>query len=303
MLNIESFVHRNFDVVKTYGNPATDLRVNCPYCLDNYGKEDYKQKLHVSLHKQVVHCFKCSYKATWIKFVMDTLGCTYFQALGEIYVKPNPGNMYNLFAKNEITITKPTVIDVDYVGIWSDEKCKYKSAGRKYASGRGIHEDLWPVYNLSVSDELPHRLIIPVEDNYYQARAFYSWMDPKYINPKIPADTFIFNAPALYAYNEVVICEGTISAIHVGLNAVATLGVDVTKAQIRRLIDAPVKHYNIAFDAGAENMSVKLADKLISGGKEVSVWKYADGDPADNINGHKVMDYNLHNKLELLLFM
>ena len=301
MLSIESFIHNNFDKISNYGSPITDFRVNCPFCEDNYGKIDNKQKLHVSLNKHVVHCFRCGYKKNWIGFVMDVLSCNYYQALGELYALPNPKNTRQIFRDLQLPIGKPEeVYNIHIVPLRASDGCSYLSAGRKYARNRGLTEVQWDLYKLGVSTDLPYRLIIPVEDDYYQARAFYGWQEPKYLNPKIPSENCIFNSNALVTYDEVVVCEGAISAMCVGMNAIATLGIDVTKEQLNRLINAPVKRYIIAFDAGTAKMSTKFADRLVGGGKEVKIWRYNDGDPADTQYGYVEYEYTFKNKLELL---
>ena len=82
--DIESFVTRNFDDYRYYGNPVSDIQVCCTQC------EDTKYHLHINLDssKPVVHCFRCGYSANWIKFVMNVSGLSYWNAVGELYVIP-----------------------------------------------------------------------------------------------------------------------------------------------------------------------------------------------------------------------
>jgi hypothetical protein len=127
------------------------------------------------------------------------------------------------------------------------------------------------------------RLIIPVEGSYWQARSIEKWLEPKYVNPGIPADSYIFNSGALESYDEVVICEGCFSAMAVGTNAVAILGKEIPTKKLARLADSSVKNFIVALDYGANQWSTTLADKLLRYGKQVTVWNFQDEkDPADN---------------------
>lgn len=299
MFDIEGFVNRQFDDVDTYGNPISDLRVNCPFCESNYGTLDTKKKLHISLGRQVVHCFRCNYKRNWIGFVIDVTGQSYFHALGELYRTPNPKDITNVFS-DRVVKPAPVVYDIKMIGLWENKTSKYMSACRKYALKRGISSDKWRLYNLSTSDELEYRLIIPIENGYYQARSVHPWIEPKYLNPNIDKDSVIFNAGALYSYDEVVICEGAFSSIHVGANSIAMLGKDITHQQMTRLLESPVRHFILASEPNAEKSTIATADRLSNAGKTITIWKYTDGDPAETVGGYKEFKYSLKTKLEML---
>src|SRR3990167_6768256 len=242
MLSIESFVHNNFDRISNYGSPITDFRVNCLFCEDNYGKSDTKQKLYISLNKHVVHCFRCGYKKNWIGFVMDVLSCNYYQALGELYALPNPKNTRQIFRDLQLPIGKPEeVYNIHIVPLRASDGCSYLSAGRKYARNRGLTEVQWDLYKLGVSTDLPYRLIIPVEDDYYQARAFYGWQEPKYLNPKIPSENCIF----IFYITILCICRITI-VVSPNFYFFSTTNQPICKFR-RHLGCSGIKCYNISF--------------------------------------------------------
>ena len=84
-----------------YGNPISDIRVQCPFCITEYGSEDTKHKLYISINpdKPFVHCFRCGYKASWINFVIAVTGLDYIHAYGELYVSLMPDHKYHQSAE------------------------------------------------------------------------------------------------------------------------------------------------------------------------------------------------------------
>lgn len=290
MLNVENFVYRNFCDILDYGSPVTDLRVNCPFCPVRYGTSDVNHKLHISLHKHTCHCFRCGYSRSWIGLVMDVTKLDYVQALAELYYTPKAKSTDairqmlaiadvcggNCKLENGIVFPKGfRKIADDVVGdssVWW---------ARKYLNSRGLGLFYWRRYILGVSDDIPWRVIIPVEGDFYQARAILSFVQPKYISPPQRARHVLFNFVALETYDEVVVCEGAFSAMSVGENAIGLLRNKATDEQVKRLVKSPVKKFVVALDADARIRSIELAKLLQRGGKDVVMWQYDEGDPAD----------------------
>ena len=137
VLNIENWLHNHFDDVIFYGgSPPTDLRVNCPFCPQRYGKVDSGRKLHVSLVKQVCHCFRCGYSASWVKLVMGATGLTYSQALGELYCVPK----VRTFDKLRDAIIPTRTVELIERALLPDGWCKIvpKSMEARYLARRGF---------------------------------------------------------------------------------------------------------------------------------------------------------------------
>lgn len=305
MLDVESFVYRFFDEVGKYGNPVTDLTVDCQFCGNRVGRHDTKRHLHISINKEVVHCFRCDYKNNWVGFVMDVTGYPYYRAIGELYYTPRMKDfekkVSSLWGDNG-NPSRDVTLPEDFYPLSSKMMLPTMRLARSYLRKRGFNAWYWKRYNLGVADSVPHRVIIPVEKNYWQGRRLHEWMEPKYLNPKIPSGDLLFNAPALEQYEEVVICEGAFSAMHVGTNAIALIGKEVPKEKLERLAWSKVSRFIVALDSDATLHAVQLANKLSKLGKmDIIVWKYQDGDPAENNGVVVAEEYNFKYHVASLL--
>lgn len=317
MRAIDDFLYSNFDHVYPYGD-GSDLRVDCPFCADVVGKEDTEGKLHVSVVKEVCHCFRCEYSASWTQLVMDVLDCDYITAVSEIYVKPKPrldnvvsllenpsSNKRNSVGHNTNQIPSQNSLErqstvpklpkgVPY--LYGSPKDKYVVA-KRYLVRRGFDEWYWKRYNLGFKDG---RIYIPIEGDYWQARAILKNMVPKYDSPKIQSKSLLFNSQALDIYTEVVITEGAFSAMAVGENAVALVGKNPTKEKIYRLLNTKVEHFIITLESIKAHSILRLADTLIAHGRTVTIWEYPDADPADWVEPI-VAPYSFKQKVTYLL--
>lgn len=305
MFDIERFIRRNYseDEIGEYGNPVTDLQINCPFC-----DHDYKQHLHISLVKNAIHCFKCGYGGSWVNFVMTILGCSYAEAIQELYVVPKIREdisevVYEQLTKKPIeqSSSHKLKLPVDFQLLKESNSAPAKQVMR-YLNNRGFAKEDWEFYNFGICTAThPFRVIIPVEDGYYQARAITSWMQPKYLNPKTEARHFIFNSAALELYDEVVICEGVFNAMTVGKNAIAIIGKELPLEKLQRLVDSKVKGFIVALDYDAEKHAVKIADSLYRAGKSVRFWKFkTEADLADG-GLFEEFDYDISARLKMLL--
>lgn len=305
MFDIEQWVAREFREYYEYGNPITDLQVDCPFCVN-----DYKHHLHISLDKQAAHCFRCGYSSNWIDLVMAITGLPYHQALGELYTPPKirkdaiqeavdklqkPSDQDDTYLK-EFSLPK----DFKLLGHVTRTQSKLESVAQNYLLKRGFASSHWRRYRLGIAPSQGYRVIIPIERDYWQGRAMNKWDKPKYLNPKAEAGDVIFNSPALELYDQVVICEGAFSAMAVGENAVALIGKEPTHSKIERLLDTDVGSYIIALEPNAYGTMRKLLDALHRGGKMLEIWSYSQGDPADS-SDYSVMDYGLRTRLSLAL--
>lgn len=307
MFDIETYVYREFSNVKKYGNPVSDLRVECPFCIDRYGTPDTKGKLHISINpdRPLVHCFRCDYSTNWFGLVRDITGGSHVDVLGALYVPPDVSDFQNVrdrFVRSEGDISKDIGVDLpeDFQTLCGNSTGPLVVRARMYAQSRGFGKKYWRKYNLGVAKSQGWRIIVPVEGDYWQARALFKWMVPKYTNPKAESRHYLFNPGAL-RYNEVVVCEGAFSAMAVGDNATALLRKSATSQQIRRFLDSDVDTFIIALEPEAFPSMQSLADKLKSRGRTVLIWKYEEGDPADSGPDPEVLEYTMRNKVRLML--
>ncbi len=299
MLSIDHFIKRYFQDAQPYGNPVTDMSVNCPFC------DDTKGHLNISLSKQVCHCFKCDYKASWVKLVMDVTGFTYHRALNELYFKPKLSDEESIIGRfhhqtNALDASGSIAkLPEDFELLIRNHKYQ-ASVMMKYIESRGFSTFHIRKYNLGMSESYPFRVIIPIEEGYWQGRAIVPWLLPKYINPKAKAGSVIFNSKALEMFDEIVVCEGAFSAMAIGSNAIALIGKEPTPEKVHRIIQSDVKTIIIALEQEAYGSMQVLMDAAVSNDKKVIVWKYNVGDPADSMD-FEVLEYNLKTKVALRL--
>jgi hypothetical protein len=234
---------------------------------------------------------------------MDVTGYPYWRAFGEIYTKPRMVEFSSSFGK----ITRNPNITVesheyevphDFVRL-SDARGEQADEARRYAKHRGFGRWFWDRYELGVADSVQNRIIIPIDAGYWQGRGIYDWVKPKYLNPKEPGRDVLFNRSALERYDEVAITEGAFSSMAIGENAVALIRKDPTQEQIEMLVGSKPARYIVALEPGAFGTMRKVMDALRRNGKEVIVWKYGIGDPADPNASVEQMDYTFRCMLEL----
>jgi hypothetical protein len=297
MFDISNYIYGNFDDVH---ETESDYHICCPFC-------DSDEKFHMAIGKDktVGHCFKCGWGGSWISFVMQNSGLSYAFAVGELYSTPKVrGDVSkDLFADKRVKLPKSiSWLPDDFRELWkydSDEILE----GRKYMKKRGFStKEIWMKYNLGVCTLThPRRLIIPIENGFYQARAMLKWMEPKYLNPVVEAKDYIFNSQALEQYDEVPVLEGAFSAMAVGENAVALIGKEPVREKVDRFIQSKVERFCVALDYGAGKWAVKLADMLQRAGKEVVMWDFQnEKDPAAG-GIHEEMSYDFKNKLYFIM--
>ena len=303
MYDIESFVTHHFREYGYYGNPPTDIKVDCPFCESRGVGEDNKQHLHISLTKDMTHCFRCEYARSWVNFVMDFLGVSYYHALGELLQT----NKIRGDVKSEVMnrmVVNGTVYDgtlefslpYDFE-LLDSHNTRLHRVARNYVTKRGFSSDDWKYYQLGVSQGLGYRVIIPIEDDYWQGRSLHPYIEPKYINPKNPSRFSLFNYKALELYDTIVVCEGAFSAMAVGRNAVAILAKKATKEKAERLLDSKASKFIITVEPGAYRSMGDLAETLYKNNREVMLWKYSKGDPADPDGAFEEMTYDLKAKV------
>lgn len=296
-LSIENWLRINLGPIK-WQSGDTEMTVNCPFCPAG----DTGYHLNVAVNKPVCNCFRCSYTGSWYNLIKDVSGV---ESAADITAQ----------------LQNPTASPIsDFVSVADRLALRHKAAALKaydmpewFApfslgewSAHGAIVLEYALSRLTFDQVIQHnigycidpersealRLVIPIEDGYYQARSIQQHHKPKYINPPITIGGRLFNSTALHQYKVVTIAEGAISAIACGPGGVATLGNKATAEQMIRLLRAPVERYIIAYDAGYEYSKpiIELAETLQGAGKLVSIRQFKNGDPADN-TGYVDVEY------------
>lgn len=295
-MDIQNWLNINLGPIKWQSND-TEMTVNCPFCQNDTG-------FHLNVHvtKTVCNCFRCGYTGSWYDLVKEVSGA---ESAAEIIAQINnptalPISDYVTVAERLALQRKAVALEAYKMPGWfvsfsSGEVSGYGAVVLEYALTR-LSLDHITQYNLGYCNDpnLPEalRLVIPIEDGYYQARSIQAHYKPKYTNPVWPVGGRLFNHPALIQHRVVIVAEGAISAIACGVNAVATLGNKANPVQLQRLAASAVERFIIAYDAGFEHSKhvIELAEALRSAGKLVTIRQYLEGDPADN-TGYAEVEY------------
>lgn len=281
-----------------------DWRVNCPFC-PTY---DTKQHLYISQHKPIAHCFRCGWSGSHFALVKEVAGAESYAEVRRLFHRPASVAEYNpiidrLTPRRAIASEDIVQLPGWYKPLTEEQNSEHYRLVLDYALKRLDWSEITKFGIGYCSDvSMPLRMIIPIEKGFYQARSIYN-SSRKYLNPNFPVGSRLFNYEALSKYSHVYICEGAISAIAVGSNAIATLGKEINKEQLQRLSKSKVKKFTIAFDAGEETKSTVLraADWLMNRGKQVGIRKYDEGDPDDG-GDYSESKYSFSYKISSLLF-
>lgn len=167
--------------------------------------------------------------------------------------------------------------------------CSVHENAWRYLQSRGMDQHMVSTYKVGYGrfGRLQGYLVFPVWMDhhmvYYQARATWDppaelsdearkqWCEStgykKTLNPyhdgeSATASEILFNYQNASVYETVVICEGPIDAIKVGMNAVALLGKKSSPAKIERLSRMSARNYVVYLDPG--NEEEKAAQELAS---------------------------------------
>lgn len=207
----------------------------CPACAEDKGitpGSDHKYKLAVNYKNNKYKCWVC-------KFDNNMYGKV-----------PNLIKRYgNKRILKEYKLVRPTTYDSDNSkvnlesvridlklpeGYKSITESSYNVQGYgkayRYLRGRGITDDIIKEYKIgfTTTGKYRDRIIIPSYDevgdlNYFISRAWDKWKKPKYLNPDIEKQLFIFNEESINWDGTIYIVEGVFDHIVVP-NSIPLLG-------------------------------------------------------------------------------
>lgn len=298
---IEDWVYATFDVVRHANN---ELMVCCPFC-----DHDTKFHMYISTTLPVAHCFKCGWSGTHFGLVKEYTGSESYVEIWRQLESPLTMQNYKTVAERLHSMRQPEPKPIletmpewfyTFIGMSGSKQARVIL---KYALTRLSMDEIADYgmgYCTDINQPYTMRLVIPIERGYFQARAISKTQEPKYINPEFPVGDRLFNYQALDHYKHVYICEGAISAIAIGPNAVATLGANgATEEQRRRLVKSKVEMFTLVVEPEpvAKVKAISMGDYLSAWGKNVCIRTYSQGDPADG-GMYKESRYGLAYRLQ-----
>jgi DNA primase len=253
-----------------------ELIYYCPFC------DHHKRKLQINIDTQQWHCWVCGSKGRSIFVLAKKLHAPKgiykeLNAILESYLDSyeSKRDIINLQLPNEF---KPLKSD--------SESGIVVGHAMRYLESRDISKDDITRYNIGycIGGDYSNRIIIPSYDdkgqlNYFVGRSIYPGK-LKYKNPPtskniIPFDLYInWNDP-------IILCEGVFDAMAIKRNAIPLLGKTIPEVLIKRMVERRVKECIIALDSDAKDTEIKIANRLMKFGIQVSSVSLKDKDPSE----------------------
>ena len=282
------------DIEAEYG---TDYIVFCPYHNNNRTPAGEVSKDH-----GMFFCFGCQTTKTLVEFVMYTSNRTYFEAVRYIKSKEQETSIEE--SVNKALINKPEFVQYDELLIKRlNNQALESPRAIRYFEGRKITKESIDKFNLGYSEK-QDSVTIPIHSPDGMCIGFVArTVEGKEFKntPGLPKGKVLFNLHRIKTSNIVYVVESSFDAIRldqVGFPAVATLGANVSAAQIRLL----EKYFNsVVLIADNDDAGMIMRDKLIEklGSIVTSVYidkKYKDiGDMDDD--AIKKLEFQFDNSI------
>jgi DNA primase len=286
------------DIEAEYG---TDYIVFCPYHNNNRTPAGEVSKDH-----GMFFCFGCQTTRTLIEFVMYTSNRTYFEAVRYIKSKEQETSIEE--SVNKALRNKPEFVQYDELLIKRlNNQALESPRAIRYFEGRKITKESIEKFGLGYSEK-QDSVTIPIYSPDGMCIGFVArTVEGKEFKntPGLPKGKVLFNLHRIKTSNIVYVVESSFDAIRldqVGFPAVATLGANVSAAQIRLL----EKYFNsIVLIADNDDAGMIMRDKLIEklGPIVTSVYidkKYKDiGDMDDD--AIKKLEFQFDNSITSML--
>jgi DNA primase len=246
---------------------------NCPSA---YCRKD-KDKFNLSYNSKdfIFKCWKCKYKGYVHKIVDDYGSKDDIDKLSLLLPKINQTKSEN-YTKKELAGDNITCdLPEGFRSLTKKHDSKYYKLALQYLINRGINEDIIKKYNIGYTESGPrkYRIIIPSyningEVNYYEARAYMSFVKPSYLKPKEPHKTdIIFNAKNINFDLPVYLVEGVFDMFPL-YNAIPLLGKDISELLLSKLLKHKTKVI-LCLDEDAVKDSIAIYNMLESYGIDV----------------------------------
>lgn len=276
---------------------SEEVRFNC-YRKDcgGPGRPDTKHHLYLNPIKGKYFCQRCRRGGT-VEYLAKSLGVQSPEKVLGVWDKLVNSFLFGDSEEEKLSSATYATIPRDYIEILPG------TTAYNYLISRGIDDLTMQQYQLGFGTarlfEIPreehplyagkNRVIFPDFNSdgtlcYWVARTYSGLHKSKYKNATVPRDSQVFNLGRVQSRGykgQLVICEGPISAIIAGENAVATYGVYVTGSQIDRLVAHAADEYVVAVDGDAVGEGVSLCSRLWKRGLNCKMVRFApDEDPA-----------------------
>jgi len=262
-------------------NNPLKYNFRCNVCGDSK-KSQRKKRGYILKYKSpwVYYCHNCGASMTasmWLK--------NYFPINYKEYVKDSLSkNQYNqpekyenkmLQYKKQIEESKKTDAEKDredmrfFVSIIKGQDKIFEIA-RKQCIDRLIPEDVWKKWYVAIDGTYKNRIIIPFFDDkdsiyYYQGRAIYKIMLPKYLSRRGLEHNNIYNYYLVDRNHPVIVQEGIIDCLFVE-NSIGMTGLKIDDSKLSYF---PKKYFLLDDDKSGNSKAFLLLER----GEYVFVWE------------------------------
>lgn len=225
-----------------YDKGGGEVSVNCPFCIEEVGKIDTKQRLGINTDTGVAHCYRCEWKGGKRKIFREL--CRVFQRNEHLDIEEDEYAEKPKYERKE----KPkkqvaTSLPEEYEPLWRNVNDKIGRRALAYVLSRNITEEQIKNHRIGfcATGDYAHRIIFPVYRGRrirgIVARDFSGKSDIKYKNSA--GGKTIYNYPR----KRQLVChllEGITDVLSMERamphqDAVATLGRTLTKFQLKLL--------------------------------------------------------------------
>lgn len=249
----------------------------CPFC------NHHKPKLQVDINSQLWHCWVCDSKGRKLYTLLKKIGvpkdklrqlASLLHDYIPLVIKKEEGEEF-IALPLEFTSLRSKHNDLEY------------PHAIKYLRERGISYEEIIKYNIGYcpTGDYQGRIVIPSYDdkgklNYFIARSYYRDTYLKYKYPKSPRNIIPFDLYINWK-EPITLCEGVFDAIAFKRNAIPLLGKFMSKKIYEKIVRERPPKINIALDADARVDALKIANRLMGCGINVSLVEIDESDPSD----------------------
>ena len=302
--DLAGYLRRQVPAARAVGD-GQEWLLTCPRCLG-------AEHLYVSTAKRCAHCFRCDWSPGVIDLLAAIEGRPREEILLRLRVRPGAPTLPALERLRERVLGAgarlppreapdlPAIpFPPGYVSLarrHDDATERALAQYRAYLAGRRVPQACITRHRIgcAIVGRYAGRVIFPVLEGErlvgLQARDVTGRSPLKYLGPaQGRLGATLFNLEDARAYPRIVLCEGIISALCTGPDAVASFGKSLKPAQIALLVGAS-RPVVVLYDAAkpgtgardAHREAEAAAERLHRAGLPALVARLSVGDPAEN---------------------
>jgi hypothetical protein len=265
-------------ILSSFGNvieKPTYYNFRCDICGDSKKSKSKKRGYILKNRKPWQYfCHNCGYKKPVIFWMKENYPYHYRDYCSEILTEKKHINKPNVKIANP-TLRKPNTEKKETKHFKNIKKgiTPIFAKAINFCTERKIPENIWKTWFVANDGMYKNRLIIPFFDNngkvfYYQGRALFEYMIPKYLSRKGSDLNNIYNYYSVDVNKPVIVVEGCIDSLFIE-NSVAVTGVKMDNPLLDKFNE---KWYMIDYDRDTDETKEKTI-KYLREGRMVFCWK------------------------------